>query len=98
MSNGWQVRMPEVEALHSPSILVPYPGPDSAPDALDVFVYLRPETNGVAVESTVLKVVRECRGRESDIDLVYMANVPGSHIVRRRIVERHYSLRLQRDR
>ena len=86
--------MSEVETLRSPSVLVPYPGPHAEHDSLDVFVYLRPETNGVAVESTILKVIKECRRRSSDIDLVYLANIPGRYIVHRRIVERHYALRL----
>ncbi|MEX2444624.1 MAG: hypothetical protein WD492_13535 [Alkalispirochaeta sp.] len=73
---------------------MPYVGADSDPGALDVFVYLRPETNGVAVESTVMKVIKECQTGSSDFRLVYMANVPGGYIARRRIVERHYSLRL----
>jgi hypothetical protein len=78
--------------LRRPSILVSYPGPD--PSMLDIFVYLRPETNGVAVESTILKVVKEFKRESASLDLVYLANVPGDHIIRRRIVERHYSLRL----
>ena len=77
-----------------PKILVPYPGPDADPGQLDVFVYLRPETNGVAVESTVLKVVKEYRRQDADLDLIYLANVPGDHVVQTRMVERHYALRL----
>jgi len=84
----------EAERADKPKILLPYAGPESDPDLLDIFVYLRPETNGVAVESTILKVVRECKREEQDIDLVYLANVPGEHIVRKGIVERHYELRL----
>lgn len=86
--------MPEVEGRSNPQILVPYGGPNADPATLDVFVYLRPETNGVAVESTILKVIRACKKDNADIDLVYLANVPGDHIVSRKIVERHYSLRL----
>lgn len=86
--------MSEAQTLGKPTILVPYVGPDAGADVLDVFVYLRPETNGVAVESTVLKVIRRCKDRDSDIDLVYLANIPGEFIVHRRIVEHHYALRL----
>jgi len=86
--------MSEAHRTHRPSILVPYGGPDTDENALDVFVYLRPETNGVAVESTVMKVIKECQVRSSELQLVYMANVPGGYIASRRIVERHYSLRL----
>lgn len=73
---------------------MPYQAPEYADGTLDVFVYLRPESNGVAVESTILKAVRACRDDQRDIDLVYMANIPGDYIVSRRIVERHYALRL----
>ncbi len=86
--------MAEVQKSDKPKVLVSYPGPDSRPEYLDIFVYLRPETNGVAVESRILKIVRECRTETADIDLVYLANIPGSHIVDRKIVERHYALRL----
>ncbi len=86
--------MSEAQRIHSPSILVPYGGPGTDRNTLDVFVYLRPETNGVAVESTVMKVIKECQVGSSDLQLVYMANVPGGYIAGRRIVERHYSLRL----
>jgi hypothetical protein len=84
----------EAERPDKPKVLLPYAGPESDPDLLDIFVYLRPETNGVAVESTILKVVRECKREEQGIDLVYLANVPGEHIVQNGIVERHYELRL----
>ncbi|MFP4152050.1 MAG: hypothetical protein ACOC2V_00500 [Alkalispirochaeta sp.] len=86
--------MAEAERADKPNVLLPYAGPEPDPDLLDVFVYLRPETNGVAVESTILKVIRECKREEQAIDLVYLANVPGKHIVRNDIVERHYQLRL----
>lgn len=80
--------------VEQPKVLVPYPGPAPEPESLDVFVYLRPESNGVAVESAILKVVEECRHQNSDVRLVYLANVPGSYIVANHIVERHYALRL----
>lgn len=86
--------MAEVQQRHKPKILFPYPGPQPDPSNLDIFVYLRPESNGVAVESTILKVIRQCKRDGVDIDLIYLANVPGDHIVHRRIVERHYALRL----
>jgi hypothetical protein len=86
--------MAEVQTADKPKVLIPYPGPEPRPEYLDVFVYLRPETNGVAVESRILKIVRECRDDNADIRLVYLANIPGSDIVERKIVERHYALRL----
>ena len=86
--------MSEPQTLDRPSILVPFAGPDPDGSSLDVFVYLRPETNGVAAESTILRVIKDCRLRRSDIELVYMANVPGEYILHRHIVEHHYALRL----
>lgn len=74
-----------------PQVLVPYPGPQPADDTQDIFVYLRPETNGVLVESTLLKVIEECPEYRSGIRLVYMANIPGSYIVANHVVEAHYA-------
>jgi hypothetical protein len=84
----------EVTAAHNPQVLVPYRGPDPDPDCLDVFLYLRPESNGVQVESTILSVIQSCGEYRTGINLVYMANMPGDYIVRNRIVERHYAMRL----
>lgn len=77
-----------------PQVLVAYDGPEPDPDYLDVFVYLRPESNGVQVESAILSVIQHCAEYRSGINLVYLANVPGEYIVKNRIVERHYALRL----
>ena len=84
----------ETRALHKPKILVPYGGPEPDPDFLDIFVYLRPESNGVAVESAILSVIKECRKNDRHVKLIYMANMPGDYIVSRKIIEHHYSLRL----
>lgn len=86
--------MPEVQNVHKPQVLVPYLAPDPREDMLDVFLYLRPETNGVAVESTILQVVQRCTEYRAGLSLVYLANVPGDFIVANHIVERHYELRL----
>lgn len=79
----------------NPTVLVPYPGPENRPGVQDIFVYLRPESNGVLAESTVLKVVESCPEYKRSLHLVYMANVPGEFIVRNHIVERHYSVKLR---
>jgi hypothetical protein len=70
---------------------VPYPGPDGSGDVQDIFVYLRPETNGVLVESVLLKVIQGCPQYRTGIKLVYLANFPGEFIVENHIVERHYA-------
>ncbi|MEE8440742.1 MAG: hypothetical protein V3S41_03405 [Spirochaetia bacterium] len=79
------------EERGEPQVLVPYPGPDGSGEVQDIFVYLRPETNGVLVESTLLRVIDECRKSRSDIKLIYLANIPGDFILRHHIVERHYA-------
>jgi len=88
------VRQREGENGRRPSVLVPYPGPVVRSDEQDVFVYLRPETNGVEVESAVLRVIERSPVYKRDLKLVYLANVPGSFIARNHIVESHYSTKL----
>lgn len=74
-----------------PQILVPYPGPDTSGMIQDIFLYLRPETNGTLVESALLKVVQGCSQYRTGIKLVYLANFPGEFILEHHIVERHYA-------
>lgn len=70
---------------------MPYPGPDGSGAIQDIFVYLRPETNGVLVESLLLRAIQGCSQYRSGIRLVYLANFPGQFIVDNHIVERHYA-------
>ena len=74
-----------------PSVLVAYPGPDPDPDKQDIFVYVRPETNSVQIESRLLRVVKRCPAYRDGLELVYMANLPGDYMIRHRVIERHYS-------
>ncbi|MFP4643779.1 MAG: hypothetical protein ACLFM0_05450 [Spirochaetales bacterium] len=74
-----------------PSVLMAYPGADPDPDKQDIFVYVRPETNSVQIESRLLRVVRRCPAYRKGLELIYMANLPGEYIIRHRVVERHYS-------
>ncbi|WP_052078634.1 hypothetical protein [Spirochaeta lutea] len=80
-------------AASLPTVIVPYPGPAAKPEEQDIFVYLRPETNGVLVESTLLKVIKTAE-QGQPMKLVYMANFPGEFIVKNTIVEQYYSLKL----
>lgn len=82
-----------MEDFGRPSVLVPFPGP-AKPPYRDVFVYLRPESNGVKVESLLLKAIEQERKNKTDINLVYLANLPGEFIQHHKIVEKHYHLRL----
>lgn len=78
-----------------PDILVPYPGAGENPAEQDIFVYLRPESNGVLVESTLLSVLRRSGAYKKQIFLVYLANLPGEFIMRSRITEEHYSVKMK---
>ncbi|AEJ62478.1 hypothetical protein Spith_2223 [Spirochaeta thermophila DSM 6578] len=77
-----------------PSVLVPYRGPSENPEEQDIFLYLRPESNGVVVESTALKVITSTPDYKKKLHLVYMANIPGEFISSRHIVEQHYRVKL----
>lgn len=81
-------------ASTQPQVLVPYPGPDADPDIQDIFVYMRPETNGVVGEGEVLKVIEDCPQYKVDLNLVYLANIPGEFIAANHIVERHYAVKM----
>ncbi len=78
-----------------PSVLVPYPGRSPGADTQDVVLYLRPESNGVLTESTILRVIRDSPAYRDAFRMVYLANLPGDFIVERRIVEQHYALKLR---
>ncbi|NCN05686.1 MAG: hypothetical protein GW949_08645 [Spirochaetales bacterium] len=83
----------KADPLGLPTIIVPYPGPAPDDESQDLFVYLRPETNGVLVESTLLRVIKNA-GLGQPWKLVYMANFPGEFIVRNKIVEQYYAVKL----
>jgi hypothetical protein len=77
-----------------PQVLVPYPGPDEDPNIQDIFVYMRPETNGVIGEREVLRVIEECPQYKVDLHLAYLANIPGEFIAANHIVEQHYAVKM----
>ncbi len=80
--------------MKQPSLLVPYAGPDASGDNFDVYMYLRPETNGVLTESVIMKtIVSDSRWKES-VKLVYLANYPGDFIQTRHLIEHHYRLKI----
>jgi len=78
-----------------PSVLIPYPGPSIDPSTEDIFVYLRPESNGYLVESLLLKVIQKNPEYKQRIFFVYLANIPGEFILKNHIVERHYLTRMR---
>ena len=78
----------------NPTILVPYEAAACGGGCQDVFLYLRPETNGIEVESRLMRTVQANPVFRDAIELAYLANFPGEFIRRRRIVERHYHVRI----
>lgn len=80
--------------MKQPTLLVPYAGPDASGDNFDVYMYLRPETNGVLTESVIMKtIVSDIKWKEG-VKLVYMANYPGDFIHTRHLIEHHYRLKI----
>ena len=57
-------------------------------------MYLRPETNGVLTESTLLNVLRKNRVYAEHAPVVYLANLPGEFLVSRHIIEDHYRCKI----
>jgi len=78
----------------SPTLLVPYEGPDGGGNHQDIYLYLRPESNGIKVESTLLGVIYNNPYLKEHVQLVYLANMPGDYILDHHIIEHHYSLNL----
>ena len=81
--------------MKKPNILIPYEGPDSSGDTTDIFIYLRPESNGVNTESSIMKVIYNFPEHEKSIKMVYFANYPGSFIKSKHLIEHHYSHKLK---
>ncbi len=77
-----------------PTIIVPYLGATSDPQALDIFLYVRPDTNGVVGESIITKAIERCPEYRKKIKLIYMVNIPGECIVRDRLIEHYYALKI----
>jgi hypothetical protein len=78
-----------------PTIIIPYPGPSLSADVQDIFIYLRPESNGVLVEGPLLKSIHDYPAPKDSLKIIYMANIPGSFLIKHRIIEEHYSLKVR---
>ena len=65
-----------------------------SPEYHDIFVYLRPETNGILVESALLQVIHENELYKKNVKLAYLANLPGDFITNKKVIERHYKVKL----
>lgn len=79
----------------NPTVLIPYPGVSDDPGMQDIFVYLRPESNGVLVESVMLKAIQNNPEFKKRLFFVYLANVPGDFILKNHITEGHYALKMK---
>jgi hypothetical protein len=78
-----------------PTIVVPFAGVCQSSLCQDVFVYLRPESNGIAVESVLMKGVSKVPDWQNNINLVYLANLPGDFLHEKGVVEEHYQTRIK---
>ncbi len=76
-----------------PSVLIPYPGPMIEKGVQDIAFYLRPETNGVVVESTILKEIHNSPEYNKHLRIIYLANIPGDFIVEQHIIEKRHNLK-----
>jgi hypothetical protein len=76
-----------------PKILVPYLGPGKL-GQMDIVVYLRPETNGVDVESTLFRELR-APAYVDHFQLVYLANLPGLYLRNSHVINDHYHQRIR---
>ena len=87
--------MEEEKISRVPTIVVPFAGVCDSSRCQDVFVYLRPESNGIAVESAIMKGVSMVPDWQENINLVYLANLPGDFINEKGVVEDHYRTRVK---
>lgn len=78
-----------------PTIVVPFAGACESSLCQDVFVYLRPESNGIAVESALMKGVSKVPNWQNNINLVYLANLPGDFLNKNGVFEEHYQTRIK---
>ncbi|MBI9106221.1 MAG: hypothetical protein JEZ04_05700 [Spirochaetales bacterium] len=86
--------MIEIMEGRKPSILIPFSPASGCASCRDVFIYLRPETNGVEVESLIMGALRETEAGHENAELVYLANLPGDFISAKGLIEHHYRIRL----
>jgi len=81
-------------SIRKPTVLIPYTSSYESDECNDICVYLRPETNGVEVESILLRVIHGNPEYKNRLKLAYLANIPGDFIVAHKIIEKYYSLQL----
>jgi hypothetical protein len=79
---------------HFPTVVIPFEPDCLTEHCQDVCVYLRPETNGVQVESAMMRTIQADEFYRNNVKLAYLANLPGEFIGRRKVVEHHYRLKI----
>lgn len=77
-----------------PTVVIPFNTECRSENCQDVCVYLRPETNGIQVESAMLRTIQGSSFYRDRVELVYLANLPGSFVWKKRIIEKHYHLKI----
>lgn len=78
-----------------PSILVPYIGAANSEEKQDVFVIMRPDTNGVVGEKVVMSTIRQCSAySEKEMQLAYLANIPSDTLISKNVYQHYYALKL----
>jgi hypothetical protein len=85
-----------VEKTHTrqPTVVVPFDLECRSEHCNDIFIYLRPETNGIEVESVMMRTLSRSAKYHDRVRLVYLANLPGDFIDAHHIIEEHYRLKL----
>ncbi len=77
-----------------PTVVIPFDSKCRSSRCQDVFLYLRPETNGIRVESVMMRTLRVRPQYQDRVKIAYLANLPGDFIQKNRIIEEHYRLKL----
>lgn len=77
-----------------PTVVIPFDPECQTEHCQDVCVYLRPESNGVQVESAMMRTIQANPTYRENVKLVYLANLPGEFIGRRKVIEHHYRLKI----
>ncbi len=80
-------------AKRGPTIVVPFSNSCGDEGCQDIFLYLRPESNGIKVESAIMRGVTLNSELREHIKLVYLANLPGGFLQQKGVVKNHYKAR-----
>ena len=80
-------------AERGPTIVVPFTETCGDAGCQDIFLYLRPESNGIKAERAIMRGVSLNSEFREHIKLVYLANLPGSFLEQKGVVKNHYKAR-----